>query len=70
MVATLVLEASALCVSVRVRPGAPNCESGEMVYSGDLKSPVERHAGSSPASRTIRPCGQILVKSPLSNRGV
>ena len=28
------------------------CESGEMVYSGDLKSPVERHAGSSPASRT------------------
>ena len=23
-----------------------------MVYSGDLKSPVERHAGSSPASRT------------------
>jgi len=24
-----------------------------MVYSGDLKSPVERHAGSSPATRTI-----------------
>jgi hypothetical protein len=23
-----------------------------MVYSGDLKSPVERHAGSSPATRT------------------
>ena len=23
-----------------------------MVYSGDLKSPVERHAGSSPASGT------------------
>ena len=29
------------------------CESGEMVYSRDLKSLVERHAGSSPASRTI-----------------
>ena len=24
-----------------------------MVYSGDLKSPVARHAGSSPASGTI-----------------
>ena len=23
-----------------------------MVYTGDLKSPVERHAGSSPATRT------------------
>ena len=23
-----------------------------MVYSGDLKSPVERHTGSSPVSRT------------------
>ena len=30
------------------------CESGEMVYSGDLKSPAERHAGSSPASRTTK----------------
>lgn len=32
--------------------GTNYCGSGEMVYSGDLKSPAERHAGSSPASRT------------------
>ena len=29
-----------------------NCECGEMVYARDLKSLVERHAGSSPATRT------------------
>jgi hypothetical protein len=29
------------------------CPGGEMVYTGDLKSPVERHAGSSPAPGTI-----------------
>ena len=32
--------------STKTRPG------GEMVYTGDLKSPVERHAGSSPAPGT------------------
>ena len=37
---------------VRLPLGAPNCESGEMVYSRDLKSLVFGHAGSSPASRT------------------
>jgi len=47
-----------MTVSKTVRRGsspwryASKCECGEMVYSGDLKSPVERHAGSSPASRT------------------
>ena len=31
------------------------CECGEMVYARDLKSLVERHAGSSPATRTNLP---------------
>ena len=39
---------------------APKCESGEMVYSGDLKSPVARHTGSSPVSRTTH--NGLLVK--------
>ena len=33
-----------------------------MVYSGDLKSPASRHAGSSPASRTKCPCSLMVKK--------
>ena len=47
------LQSPKLSVGVRVPGGTPvNCPGGEMVYTGDLKSPVERHAGSSPAPGT------------------
>ena len=42
-----------------------------MVYSGDLKSPVERHAGSSPASRTKSNWrGPIMVLEQIANLSV
>ncbi|CAB4241578.1 hypothetical protein UFOVP71_116 [uncultured Caudovirales phage] len=39
------------------------CPGGEMVYTGDLKSPVERHAGSSPAPGT-----KYIFKKLLTSR--
>ena len=54
MVDTSVLEADVeRRASSSLAWGTKQCECGEMVYSGDLKSPVARHAGSSPATRTI-----------------
>ena len=42
-----------------------------MVYSGDLKSPVEGHAGSSPASRTKSNWrGPIMVLEQIANLSV
>jgi hypothetical protein len=38
-----------------------------MVYSGDLKSPVERHTGSSPVSRTSFWAYSLMVKQRTHN---
>ena len=52
MVDTLVLEASALCVRVRVSLGAPNCDCGEIGRHKGFKIPRIMHPGSIPGSRT------------------
>ena len=39
-----------------------------MVYIADLKSAVERHEGSSPSTRTIRPDGGIGIRTALRSQ--